>query len=302
MINHIEFPALDLVFEIDRVAFTVLGRDVYWYGILIGLGVFLAAWYGIRRIDDFGFTADLVYDVLIWALPSAIVGARLYYVIFEWSYYSQHPADIIAVWKGGLAIYGGVIGALIAVAICCRKYRLNIASAFDVASLGLLIGQIIGRWGNFFNSEAYGLVTTAEKLTAQGIPKFIIDGMYILGEYRQPTFFYESVWCLVGFLALLIVRKCKYLKRGQLTGFYLIWYGIARFIIEALRTDSLMLGSLKMAQIVSVLFIITGMILFLYNVVKSTKEDQKLYREDLTPIDENEGFITYYKKRGDKYV
>lgn len=286
----------------DRVAIDLGPIQIYWYSIFVFLGLLLASIIIFREAKKRKINEDFMVNLICDSIIIGLIGARLYYVLFNLSYYLSNPIEILAIWNGGLAIHGGVFAALIFIILYCKKHKINILQILDIVVVGLIIGQAIGRWGNFFNSEAYGLVTTAEKLTAQGIPKFIIDGMYILGEYRQPTFFYESVWCLVGFLALLIVRKCKYLKRGQLTGFYLIWYGIARFLIEALRTDSLMLGSLKMAQIVSVLFIVIGIILFLYNVVKSTKEDQKLYREDLTPIDEDEGFITYYKKRGDKYV
>ena len=286
----------------DRVAIDLGPIQIYWYSIFVFLGLLLASIIIFREAKKRKINEDFMVNLICDSIIIGLVGARLYYVLFNLPYYLSNPIEILAIWNGGLAIHGGVFAALVFIILYCKKHRINILQILDIVVVGLIIGQAIGRWGNFFNSEAYGLVTTAEKLSAQGIPKFIIDGMYILGEYRQPTFFYESVWCLVGFLALLIVRKCKYLKRGQLTGFYLIWYGIARFLIEALRTDSLMLGSLKMAQIVSVLFIVIGIILFLYNVVKSTKEDQKLYREDLTPIDEDEGFITYYKKRGDKYV
>lgn len=286
----------------DRVAIDLGPIQIYWYSIFVFLGLLLASIIIFKEAKKRKINEDFMVNLICDSIIIGLVGARLYYVLFNLPYYLSNPIEILAIWNGGLAIHGGVFAALVFIILYCKKHRINILQILDIVVVGLIIGQAIGRWGNFFNNEAYGLVTTAEKLTAQGIPKFIIDGMYILGEYRQPTFFYESVWCLVGFLALLIVRKCKYLKRGQLTGFYLIWYGIARFLIEALRTDSLMLGSLKMAQIVSVLFIVIGIILFLYNVVKSTKEDQKLYREDLTPIDEDEGFITYYKKRGDKYV
>ena len=134
---------------------------------------------------------------------------------------------------------------------------------FDTVGVGLVTGQAIGRWGNFFNSEAYGAITTLETLQSQGIPKFVIDGMYILGEYRQPTFFYESVGCAFGFLAMLIIRCGKYLKRGNLTAFYLVWYGILRFLIEGLRSDSLMLGTVKMAQVVSLIFVLIGIIIFI---------------------------------------
>lgn len=274
MINTIEFPALGLSFEIDRIAFSLLGKNVYWYGILIGLGVFLAVWYCVRRIGVFGFNADLVYDVLIWALPAAIVGARLYYVAFEWSYYSQHPADIIAVWKGGLAIYGGVIGALIAVSICCKKYRLNIAAAFDVAALGLLIGQIIGRWGNFINGEAHGTVTDS------------LFGMVINGEGPfHPTFLYESIWNLIGLILLHIISEKAYRFRGQLFLFYLIWYGVGRSMIEGLRTDSLYIGStgIRASQMLALITAVIGLVLMTVCLRKSVKTIGQLWDPHADP-------------------
>ena len=286
----------------DRVAIDLGPIQIYWYSIFIFLGL-LAGSIVIfseakkRKIDE-NFLINLICDSIIIGL----IGARAYYVIFNLPYYLSNSIEILAVWNGGLAIHGGIFAALVFIIIYCKKYRINVIQILDIIVVGLIIGQAIGRWGNFFNSEAYGNITTAETLYSQGIPQFIINGMYIMGSYRQPTFFYESVWCGVGFLALLIIRKYKYLKRGQLTGFYLIWYGIARFLIEGLRTDSLYLGPIKMAQLVSVIFVIVGIILFFYNIFKSTKEDQRLYTEDLTPIDENAGFIKYYKKRGDKYV
>ena len=274
MINTIEFPALGLSFEIDRIAFSLLGKNVYWYGILIGLGVFLAVWYCVRWICLFGFNADLVYDVLIWALPAAIVGARLYYVAFEWSYYSQHPADIIAVWKGGLAIYGGVIGALIAVSICCKKYRLNIAAAFDVAALGLLIGQIIGRWGNFINGEAHGTVTDS------------LFGMVINGEGPfHPTFLYESIWNLIGLILLHIISEKAYRFRGQLFLFYLIWYGVGRSMIEGLRTDSLYIGStgIRASQMLALITGVIGLVLMTVCLRKSVKTIGQLWDPHADP-------------------
>lgn len=274
MINFIEFPALGLSFEIDRIAFSMFGHDVYWYGILIGLGVFLAAAYGINRIDDFGFTADLVYDVLIWALPSAIVGARIYYVAFEWSYYSQHPSEIIAVWNGGIAIYGGVIGALVAVAICCKKYRLNIDAAFDVAALGLFIGQIIGRWGNFINGEAHG-----------GTTDFFL-GMIVNGEGPfHPTFLYESTWNLIGLLILHWISKRMYHFRGQLFLFYLIWYGAGRSVIEGLRTDSLYIGNtgIRTSQLVAVVTALVGLVVLIACMKKNVQTLGQLWNPHADP-------------------
>lgn len=285
----------------DRVAVDLGPIQIYWYSIFIFIGLLVASILifkeARRRNIDEDFLVNLIFNTIIIGL----IGARLYYVIFNLPYYIANPIEIFAIWNGGLAIHGGVFAALIFIIIYCKKHEVNCLQILDIMVVGLIIGQAIGRWGNFFNGEAYGQITSLEELKAQQMPMFIINGMYILGEYRQPTFFYESTWCLSGFLAMLIIRKYKYLKRGQLTGFYLFWYGFGRFLIESMRTDSLMLGSLKMAQIVSIVFVIVGIILFFYNVFKSTKEDKKLYTEDLTKH-EAENAIRYFKKRGDHYV
>lgn len=285
----------------DRVAVDLGPIQIYWYSIFIFIGLLVASILifkeARRRNIDEDFLVNLIFNTIIIGL----IGARLYYVIFNLPYYIANPIEIFAIWNGGLAIHGGIFAALIFIIIYCKKHEVNCLQILDIMVVGLIIGQAIGRWGNFFNGEAYGQITSLEELKEQQMPMFIINGMYILGEYRQPTFFYESTWCLSGFLAMLIIRKYKYLKRGQLTGFYLFWYGFGRFLIESMRTDSLMLGSLKMAQIVSIVFVIVGIILFFYNVFKSTKEDKKLYTEDLTKH-EAENAIRYFKKRGDHYV
>lgn len=285
----------------DRVAVDLGPIQIYWYSIFIFIGLLVASILifkeARRRNIDEDFLVNLIFNTIIIGL----IGARLYYVIFNLPYYIANPIEIFAIWNGGLAIHGGIFAALIFIIIYCKRHEVNCLQILDIMVVGLIIGQAIGRWGNFFNGEAYGQITSLEELKEQQIPMFIINGMYILGEYRQPTFFYESTWCLSGFLAMLIIRKYKYLKRGQLTGFYLFWYGFGRFLIESMRTDALMLGSLKMAQIVSIVFVIVGIILFFYNVFKSTKEDKKLYTEDLTKH-EAENAIRYFKKRGDHYV
>ncbi len=285
----------------DRVAVDLGPIQIYWYSIFIFIGLLVASILifkeARRRNIDEDFLVNLIFNTIIIGL----IGARLYYVLFNLPYYIANPIEIFAIWNGGLAIHGGIFAALIFIIIYCKKHEVNCLQILDIMVVGLIIGQAIGRWGNFFNGEAYGQITSLEELKEQQIPMFIINGMYILGEYRQPTFFYESTWCLSGFLAMLIIRKYKYLKRGQLTGFYLFWYGFGRFLIESMRTDSLMLGSLKMAQIVSIVFVIVGIILFFYNVFKSTKEDKKLYTENLTKH-EDENAIRYFKKRGDHYV
>lgn len=255
----------------EKVALDLGPIQIYWYSIFIFIGMLVACFLIYKEAKKRGIEEDFLVNLTFNTIIIGIIGARLYYVLFNLSYYLDNPVEIFQIWNGGLAIHGGIIAGLLFIIYYCKKHEVNLWKMLDIIVVGLIIAQAIGRWGNFFNSEAYGPITTASHLKSLGIPQFIIDGMYILGEYRQPTFFYESVWCLFGFLAMLIIRQYKYLKIGQLTSFYLIWYGIIRFIIEAMRTDSLMLGPLKMAQLVSLVFIVSGIIIF----IKSTKTNQK---------------------------
>ena len=263
----------------DRVALDLGFIQIYWYSICLFIGMLAASFVIYREAKRRGIDDDTLINLTFSTILFGIIGARLYYVIFNFPYYSKHPLEILEIWNGGLAIHGGLLFGLISIISNCKKKRISVMRMLDIIVVGLILGQAIGRWGNFFNSEAYGAITTLETLQSQGIPKFIIDGMYIMGEYRQPTFFYESIGCLFGFLAMIIIRFGKYLKRGNLTAFYLVWYGVLRFLVEGLRTDSLMLGSLKMAQIVSLSFVLIGIIIFLINLKKS-KGDENLYRKD----------------------
>jgi len=255
----------------EKVALDLGPIQIYWYSIFIFIGMLVACFLIYKEAKKRGIDEEFLVNLTFNTIIIGIIGARLYYVLFNFSYYLDNPVEIFQIWNGGLAIHGGIIAGLLFIIYYCKKHEVNLWKILDIIVVGLIIAQAIGRWGNFFNSEAYGPITTAAHLKSLGIPQFIIDGMYILGEYRQPTFFYESAWCLFGFLAMLIIRQYKYLKIGQLTSFYLIWYGIIRFIIEAMRTDSLMLGPLKMAQLVSLVFIVSGIIIF----IKSTKTNQK---------------------------
>lgn len=263
----------------DRVALDLGFIQIYWYSIFIFLGLLTACIVIYKESKKRGIDEEVLINLTFSTVIFGIIGARLYYVLFNLPYYMNNPLEILEIWNGGLAIHGGIIFGLLAIYIYCKKHNLNVMRMLDIIVVGLIIGQAIGRWGNFFNSEAYGAITTMEALKSQGIPQFVIDGMYILGEYRQPTFFYESVGCLFGFLAMLIIRCGKFLKRGNLTAFYLVWYGILRFLIEGLRSDSLMLGPIKMAQAVSLLFVLIGIIIFIINMRKS-KGDENLYRKD----------------------
>lgn len=284
----------------DRVALELGPIQIYWYSIFIFLGLLTASILIFKEARKRNIDEDFLINLIFNTIIIGLIGARVYYVLFNIPYYASNPIEILAVWNGGLAIHGGIFAALAFILIYCKKKNVNILQLLDIIVVGLIIAQAIGRWGNFFNSEAYGQVTTYAELKAQQIPTFIINGMYILGEYRQPTFFYESTWCFAGFLAMLIIRKYKYLKRGQLTGFYLFWYGLGRLLIESLRTDSLMLGPIKIAQVVSIVFIITGIVLFFYNLIKSTPTDKRLYTEDLSLNDDE--MTIYFENVGDDYV
>ena len=260
----------------NQVALDLGVIKIYWYSIFIFLGMLVAFILIYREAKKRGIKEDFLVNLAFSAVIIGIIGARLYYVIFNLPYYLDRPLEILQIWNGGLAIHGGIIAGLIVVIVYCKKHNVNIWKVLDIIVVGLIIAQAIGRWGNFFNSEAYGPVTTANHLKSLGIPRFIIQGMYISGEYRQPTFFYESVWCVIGFLIMLLIRKSKHLKLGQLTGFYLIWYGIIRYFIESMRTDSLMLGSYKIAQIVSIVFIVCGLIIIIVNIIR---KNVKQYNE-----------------------
>ena len=273
----------------ERVALDLGIIQIYWYSIFIFLGI-LAACVIIyleakkRKFDD-EFIVNLAFNVIIFGM----IGARLYYVLFNLDYYMSNPVEILEIWNGGLAIHGGIlVGSLVGI-YYCKKHKVEVLKTFDIIVVGLIIGQAIGRWGNFFNQEAYGAITTFAKLKSTGVPEFVINGMYILGEYRQPTFFYESIWNFFGFIALLIIRRYPYLKTGQLTGIYLIWYSIIRFIIEGMRTDSLMLKQFKIAQIVSIILFIIGIILFIYyKYIKKVGPLNKLYNKDEEKIKETQ--------------
>ena len=208
-----------------------LHLSVKWYGVIIAFGFALAVLYASRRAKDFGTNSDELIDFLLWALPLSIVGARLYFVFNKWDYYGQHPGDIVKIWEGGLAIYGGVIAAFLTAFVFCRVRKISPFGLMDVGSLGLLIGQLVGRWANFVNAEAYG----SETALPWGMA---IDG----GAPVHPTFLYESLWNLLGFVLLHFYSKKKRAFAGEIALLYFTWYGFGRFFIEGLRADSLFIG------------------------------------------------------------
>lgn len=234
---------------------------IYWYSFLILVGVTIGIFLAIKEGRRCTLGGTYITDLCFYIIPLAVLGSRLYYVIFNFELYKNNLIDIFKIWEGGLAIYGGIIAAIIFIFYYAKKLEKDPLKTIDVLSASLILGQAIGRWGNFFNQEAYGIETTRELLESSHIPNFIIDNMYINGAYHLPTFYYEFLWCLVGFIILMIIRYfIKNNKIGLQTWTYFIWYGIGRFIIEGLRTDSLYIGIFRVSQIVSIILILIGII------------------------------------------
>ena len=242
--------------------------EIRWYSVLILLGFILGYYLVINKCKQENIDKTLISDLCFYLIIVSILGARIYYCIFEWKYYINNPIDIIKIWEGGLAIHGGVIAGIIFIYFYTKKKKLEFLKLLDIFAPSLVLGQAIGRWGNFFNGEAYGPITTFENLKNLHIPKFIIDGMYIGGNYHVPTFFYESIGCLIVFIILIILRNKKSTKIGIITSIYFILYGLVRFFIEGLRTDSLMLFNIKVAQLISIIMILIG----IYIIIKSLKK------------------------------
>ena len=246
---------------INPIAFEIGSLSVRWYGILIALGIVLGFIVVQREMVKRGMHPDFLTDLLVWAVPISIISARIYYVIFSWDFYKDNPGKIIQIWEGGIAIHGALIGAFITTYIFTKMRGISFWKTVDIAAPGLLIGQIIGRWGNFMNQEAYGEPVSEQFLNTTIIPDWIMDQMTINGVTHHPTFLYESMWNLVGLIILLLLRRVA-LIRGEMFLLYLTWYSFGRYFIEGLRTDSLMGGTLRTAQVVSVATIIIAVIFF----------------------------------------
>ena len=245
--------------------------SIYWYSIFILLAILIGCSIILLESKKHKLSKEFMENLFFYTLIFGLIGARIYYVIFEYKQYINNPIDIFKVWEGGLAIHGGIIAGLIAIIIMTKKHKIPTLKITDMAVLGVIIGQAIGRWGNFFNGEAYGPQVALETLQNIHIPQFIIDGMHIGGVYYHPTFLYESLWNIIGFIILMILKNNKKIKIGQLTGFYFIWYSVGRFFIEGLRQDSLMLfGIIKQAQLISIVLIVLGIVLM----IKSRKNQK----------------------------
>lgn len=257
----------------NRVAFNIFGFNVYYYSLCILLGVIVAYILITREGKKQGLPKEFISDLIFYTLIIGILGARVYYCVFNLDYYLANPSEILKIYNGGLAIHGGVIAGLIFVYFYTKEKNVSFIKILDIVAPAVIIAQSFGRWGNFFNQEAHGGITTYQNLKNMHIPEFIINGMHIEGKYYYPTFFFESIWCLIGFIILMIARRNKNLRKGFQIGFYFIWYGIGRFFIEAFRTDSLMFFGLKIAQIVSLIGIIIGIIIIV------TNRNKKYYNE-----------------------
>jgi len=254
MINNISFPNMGWEFEISRIAFTVFGVPVYFYGLLIGMGLLLAFMYAIYETKRAGIAQDDLLNMLLIAVPVSIVCARVYYVIFQWDYYKNNLTEIFNIRGGGIAIYGAVIGAAVVVYTYCHIKKLSLGKCLDILAIGLLIGQAVGRWGNFVNGEAYGEVTNLPWAMT------IVQDGTLIAEMVHPTFLYESLWNFLGIGLLWLYRKYKKFE-GEIFCGYMIWYGLGRMMIEGLRTDSLMIGDFRVSQLLSVCLVAVGIII-----------------------------------------
>ena len=261
--SPITFPNLGISVDPSPVALRVFGKDIYWYGIIIAVGFVLAVVYMMYRSKDFGVTSDDTLDLVLWTVPIGVICARLYYCIFYWELYADNPISVLYIWEGGLAIYGAVIGGAVTVLIVSKVKKIKTGVFLDLASMGVLIGQIFGRWGNFMNREAHGSVT--DSFFKMGL----VDAAGQV-TYYHPTFLYESVWNLVGFIGIHFLSKKKRKFDGEVFLLYIGWYGLGRAWIEGLRTDSLMLFStgIRVSQLVAIVSFVAAAAVLAYVLLK----------------------------------
>ena len=260
--TNISFPSLGI--DIDPLRVFDLGPlSIHMYGLIIAVGLMLAVVYGMRRAPQFGVTEDHVLDGVLWITPFAILCARAYYCIFSWELYADDPISVLYIWNGGIAIYGGVLGAVAGIILYCRIRKISLGAALDLVLLGFLIGQAIGRWGNFFNREAFGAETDS----------FLRMGLFspLTGTttYHHPTFLYESVWNALGFVILHFLSK-KRQYDGQIALGYAAWYGLGRTFIEGLRTDSLYIPGtpIRISQLLAAVSCLAALAVLAYFVIK----------------------------------
>lgn len=273
MTEVLNFPGLGLSFNLNRVAFSLGGIDVYWYGIMIATGFMLALLYVFRRGKEFGVNVDKLIDVIFVSTFGAIIGARAYYCIFKWDYYGSHLKEVFNLRNGGIAIYGGIIGAILVGYFMCKLKKMKVLPTLDLVVAGFFIGQSIGRWGNFFNIEAFGGNTSLPwGMTSDSIVSYLAENEASLEAIGMdinplmpvhPTFFYESLWCFLGFLFIAWYTKRRKFD-GELTILYALIYGAERFVVEGLRTDSLMIGNFRVSQLLAGVCVIVCIGLLFY--------------------------------------
>lgn len=303
------FPGLGLEIKLDPVLLSITDDfGIHWYGAIIAVGFLLAVFYCSRQRAQFGIKQDDIYDLLLCAVPMAIIGARLYYVIFEFDQFyvagslKKTLVQIIRIWDGGLAIYGGIIMAAVTALVFCRVKKIKFLAIADLGSIGFLIGQAVGRWGNFVNVEAFGGVTdvawrmagpdVAAYLKRTGQIDAVVQEQIINGELGvHPTFFYESMWNLIGLLFLVLFLKKHRKFDGQLFFSYLAWYGIGRFWIESLRTDSLFIPgtSLRVSQLVALISALVGIGCIAYMLLIKKPTPDRLYVNQIKEAEKDVG-------------
>lgn len=259
---NVQFPKLGLDFDISPIAFSIGSYHIYWYGIIIASGLLLAVGYAMKTAPRYNVNASKLINCVLVGIITGIVGARLYFCFFQWDYYSKNPVEILHINNGGLAIYGGIIGSMIGGLIIVKIQKMKVMPVLDIAMISFLIGQGIGRWGNFMNQEAFG--------TPTDLPwGMMSEGTNMVAVH--PCFLYESIWCLLGFALLHFYGKYKQKYAGQIFYMYLVWYGFERMIVEGLRTDSLYLPfspfgfDIRVSQLLSLLIFLIGIILLILN-------------------------------------
>ena len=270
----VSFPGINIgEFSINSTAFTVFGVEIQWYGLIVVTGIILALLYCAYRAKYEGIALIDLFDMALLGIILSVIGARLFYVLMTLSEYHSFY-DVIAIWNGGLAIYGALITGALTVYLVCRKKKIKYTKAFDMISPALMIGQAVGRWGNFFNGEAYGRVVDEESIfyfIRMGIFPHEIEGVNGIA-YVHPTFLYESLWNIIGFVMINALYKKKKFD-GQIFLMYITWYGFGRMLIEGLRTDSLYLGVFRISQVIAFVCVVLGAILLIYNLSKNRRAE-----------------------------
>lgn len=303
-----------MLLELNPIAFAIGDfLTVRWYGIILGLGALAGLFLAVQEGKRFGIKSDFFLDLLLIGVPSAIIGARAYYVAFSWDSYKHNLIDIFKIWEGGIAIYGALIGAMIGAFFYVRAKGYRFWRIADICAPGLIIGQMIGRWGNFMNQEAHGGPVSEEFLrNTLNLPNFIVEQMYINGTYYHPAFLYESLWNLVGLLLLFVLRRRAFLRAGELFMTYIMWYSLGRFFIEGVRTDSLAFngpswlvslmdiiwtpmtlifepgamayGNVRISQLLAILLIVAGIIFIIYR--RKTGKAEERYSDPIVSTKE----------------